>query len=194
MSKPFGIYVPGLSDHRSWSQEKALKHWRVADFEYFPMGWANDESFSRKLSRLIKRIDDLYQKSGRPIVLMGASAGASAVLNAYVQRKDKVACVVVICGKIQRPGAIGDGYFRKNPSFKESVFSLQDSLKQLDKKDKAKILSVRAAIDGLIPARDTKISGVRNMVMPVISHLLGIAFALTLYKGRISRFIKRCLS
>jgi len=105
MEKINGIYVPGLGDFQALGQDEAVAGWSKKygiDFLYHPVNWASTEPFAKKLDKLTEIIDGLYKDSGK-VALMGSSAGASAVLNAYAQNPEKVRCVVSICGKIQIP-------------------------------------------------------------------------------------------
>ena len=95
------IYVTGLGDDRSYGQITILKSWRLWGLKphYFPFKWADKEPFEPKFQRLLAKIDDL-STDGNYVSLVGVSAGASAVLNAYAERKNLTG-VVCICGKIQ---------------------------------------------------------------------------------------------
>lgn len=168
-------------------QDEAIKGWvkHGVDLEYFPLFWGDKEPFQPKLDRLTSRIDALYAMNNSSIVLIGASAGASAVINAYMKRKDRIARVVYICGKIQNPEGINKSYYETNPAFRDSMEMLKGNLAKLSDADKAKILSVIPLYDNLVPVADTKIEGVREIKMPIVGHTIGIAFSITVGKKKI---------
>ncbi len=182
------IFVPGLGDERTLGQDKAVKAWQFhgVELEYFPVGWADGEAFEPKLDRLVRHIDELHETSGK-VALIGASAGAGCVLNAAAARPEKVRCVVSICGKILHPN-FKDPIFTINPAFAGSLKELPASLESLQAV-KMPILSVNSLHDGRVPREDTVIHGAQSITMPMVGHVPTIAYALTLGKRRISRWI-----
>lgn len=190
MQRIAGIYVPGLGDQRAMGQDSAVKDWakQGIDFEYQPLGWGDGESFDPKLERLCTSIDRLYETSGK-VALMASSAGASAVLNAYISRPDKVRCVVSICGKIQNPVTLRTIDFKQNPAFEESLKRLPRTLEQFSPSQLDTVLSVHSLYDRRVPVADTKIPGAHEMTIPMVGHVASIAFALAFSKRRIAEFI-----
>lgn len=188
-NRVMAIYVPGLGDDRTLGQDKAVKGWQSVGIklEYYPVGWADGELFEAKLARLLKHIDELYEKAG-PVALLGASAGAGCVLNAAAQRPDKVFAVVSICGKINNP-RFADPVFNTNPAFAGSLKMLPGSLRILQEKH-TPILSVNSVYDQRVPLKDTVIDGAQTIRMPMILHVPTIAYAITLGKHRIARWIR----
>src|SRR5947209_4364524 len=91
------IYIPGLGDKKSVGQQKAISTWRIwgVKAELCKMNWSDDEPWNSKFKRLLARIDDLTAQH-KQVALAGASAGASAVINAYAARKDTVVGCVLI--------------------------------------------------------------------------------------------------
>lgn len=184
-----GIYVPGLGDHRSLGQDSAVKAWQKhgIHLEYHAVGWAGSEPFVSKLEQLTKRVDQLHAQYG-PLALIGSSAGASAVLNAAAERPGKISCVVSICGKILNSD-FRHPAFVDNPAFTQSIKALPASLHLLESA-KLPILSVNSLHDGLIPTKDTVISGASVITMPMIGHPTTIGYAISLGKRRIVKFIR----
>lgn len=184
------IYVPGLGDSRSYGQDEAIKNWQKYGLQahYFPLGWADKEKFEPKLKRLIAKIDEL-SKAGYKVSLVGVSAGASAVLNAYAKRP-AVNGVVLISGKVQNPQAIGKMIFDVNPAFKESVFMVEKSLEELGPDKISRIMSIHPLLDGRVPVADTRIPGAVEKTVPVIGHVFGILYVIV-FRGRlIANFLK----
>lgn len=187
-----GIYVPGLGDDRTLGQDEAVKTWSKhgIDLEYHAVGWADDEPFENKLEKLLTRIDELSVSSGK-VALIGASAGAGIVLNAAAARIDKVRCVVSVCGKI-RHANFSDPVFVHNPAFAASLRLLPKSLEMLGRVDMP-ILSVNSLHDARVPREDTIIDSAAQTTLPIPGHVIAIAYAITLGKRRIAKFIK-CVS
>lgn len=192
MQKILGIYVPGLGDSRSRGQDKAIASWSKLgiDLAYMPLKWGDGEDFAPKLNRLTSEIDRLHAQSGDRIVLVGSSAGASAVLNAFAKRKSAIRAVVCICGKINNPSTIGEHIYKHNPAFKQSMQALPASLKQLTNDDRKLILSVHSLYDGKVPVADTVIDGTNEMTIHTVGHVLSIAYAFSFGKKRIEKFIR----
>lgn len=183
------IYVPGLGDNRSYGQEDAIKRWQKfgLDTTYFPLGWADKEPFAPKLKRLLAKIDDLAD-AGYQVSLVGVSAGASAVLNAYAIRP-KIHRVVLIGGKVNNPQTIGNKIYQQNPAFKESVFMVSKRLSKLSPDKIGRIMSIHPLYDGRVPVADTLIPGAVEKTVPVIGHILGIFFTISLRGKMIADFI-----
>lgn len=187
------IYIPGLGDHRSRAQQRVVSAWRllgVGHTETVIMNWREAEPFEIKLSRLLERIDDLASK-GFSVSLVGVSAGASAVINAYAARQDTIHRVVCICGKLQRPETVSPVTYRANPAFETSMATLTESLGILDDRKRQQILSIRPLVDESVPPGDTVIPGAKAKTIPTISHVVSIAAAITLYSGSIVRFVRK---
>lgn len=155
------------------------------------MPWAGQEAFGPKFQRLLKEINN-YAGQGHTVSLVGASAGASAVLNAYVAAPDKINGVVLICPKINGPETVSKKTYRQNPAFKESLELLQINLPKLTAHDKAtKILSYISPADGSIPYAGSVIPGVPEKRLPAVRHGYAIVYALTLGAPGLIRFLKR---
>ncbi len=186
-----GIYVPGLGDDKTYGQDEAIKAWskRGVNLLYSPIGWTDKNmSFKDKLNLLCNKIDELSEDSGS-IALVGSSAGASAVLNAYVRKQDKVRAIVTICGKIQQRQPISPSYLKKNPPFKESLGLLPDALEQLKPNDLKKIMTAYPWHDGVVPIHDAQINGAHHHRINMIGHVSSIATAITIGKRPLIKFI-----
>ena len=184
------IYIPGLGDNRTYNQDKALKLWRLYGLHthYHAIGWADDESFKPKLQRLLDKIDD-FQRAGHDVSLIGVSAGASAVINAYAAR-DSLKSVICIVGKIHNPQTVGKRIYDKNPAFRESLSMVEASLERLGKKERARILSLYPIKDLTVPIKDTFINGARMRKIFAFGHIQAIFICLLFYGPLIGRFMK----
>jgi pimeloyl-ACP methyl ester carboxylesterase len=185
------IYIPGLGDHKPDIQLRFLKRWSRYGVEthFQQVNWYDDEPFESKLKRVLDSIDK-FASQGQ-VSLIGVSAGASLALAAYSARTQQVNSVVYICGKLQNPGGVNESYFQKNPAFRKSVFSAPGNIDNLSKGDKAKMLTIHAFKDTVIPTRDSKIPGVHDKTIPAIGHVFSIFLALTLYAKSTTNFMKQ---
>ncbi|HZP55362.1 MAG TPA: alpha/beta hydrolase [Candidatus Saccharimonadales bacterium] len=184
------IYVPGLGDNRKYWQPQILWLWRLFGLKvhFLAMGWADEEKFSSKLERLLDKIDEL-KNDKNTLSLVGVSAGASAVINAYAARSKDVNKVILICGKVNNPQAVNPMYYQKNPAFKESLFAVGDSLKKISKNERHRIMSIHPLKDFLVPVEDTKIDGAIEKTVPTTGHILSIFYAIIFGVRSIARFI-----
>jgi len=117
------IYVPGLGDrHPGHIQINLLINGasRAWSRTTFAVGWSNSEPFDSKLNRLIGLIDELSTKNSL-VSLLGTSAGAGLVLNAYLARPKNISRVVYVCGELTGFAKINPRYFKENPAFKDSM-------------------------------------------------------------------------
>lgn len=189
-AKPYLIYVPGLGDQRSLGQISAIKAWRSVGVkaEYYAVGWADGEPFEPKMRRLKELVDKRFAEHG-PVVLMGASAGASAVLNVAAAMPKKIRAIVSICGFV-RNANLQDQVFADNPAFGDSMRLLPASLLFLEQRA-IPILSVNSVHDKRVPRVNTQIPGAQSITMPMVGHVQTIAYSITLGKHRIARFIHR---
>lgn len=183
------IYIPGIRDDLLGIQSVLLQTMRL--YGVLPllheMPWSGSGTYDSKLEALIKRIDSRAAR-GYSVSLIGASAGASAALNAYVQRREVVRAVVLICGKIQRPEGVADHTYATNPAFKTAMHQLQDTLRELTPADKVKMLSLYSPKDVTVPYQDTVIPGVKEQALPALSHGKAILYTISLGSKRIIDF------
>ena len=193
MDKPLHlIYIPGLGDGRVGGQRKAVSTWQWwgVEAELLQMNWGNKEAWPAKFERLLARIDAL-DAEGKAVALVGASAGASAAINAFAARKDAVVGVVLIAGKVNRPEAIGAGYRKRDPAFVTSAYGCEKALQTLNNDDRGRILSRYAILDGVVSKADSMIPGAHNQIVPLVSHVLTIAVQITLGAPSCVGFLKR---
>ena len=161
------IVVPGLGGE-SWGFRKIVNSWER--FEFIPQVhdvlWKDGETeFRPKLQRLVKVIDDLNTDDGI-ISLVGTSAGGSAVLNAFFDRRDKIHRVVNVCGRLRfgvnfEPTL--DDASKKNPAFRESVVLFENRESLLSDEERSKILTIRALFDEVVPISTTRLTGAKNI-------------------------------
>lgn len=187
------IYIPGLGDNgdikgQRWAVARWPRH--GVEAEVFQMRWADQEPWEFKFKRLLKRIDEL-NKEGKRVALVGASAGASAVINTFAARQDKIVGCVLIAGKVNRPRAIGPAYRRDNPAFVTSAYDCEKALASLNTDERKRILSRYALIDETVYKPDSRIPSARNRLSPTVTHFGTIAFQITLGAPSFIRWLKR---
>ncbi|MDB5170869.1 MAG: hypothetical protein JWO35_563 [Candidatus Saccharibacteria bacterium] len=193
MQKPLHlIYITGLGDHNVDNQRRAVDTWRWygVESEVFQVLWADREPWQPKFDRLLARIDDLNAQ-GKDVGLVGVSAGATAVINAYAARKGVLVGVVLIAGKVNRPAAIGGRFRSDNPAFITSALNCQDALVTLTAEDRRRILSRFGIIDEVVPFKDSIITGARNRVSLTIGHTPTIGLQISFGAWSFIHFLKR---
>jgi predicted peptidase len=185
------IYLPGIGDHRPWLQDKIIKLWRLFGIraEFQAVGWASDEAFEDKLQKIIKRIDDL-SADGQRLALVGVSAGASAALNAYMARPEKIEAVIFIAGKLFGTD-IQIHYFSENPAFEASLFMSDAAVQRLTDADRHKMLYVYTSRDRTVWPSVNHIFGVRQKKVFAFSHISAIYLTILFHGRLIARFIKQ---
>jgi hypothetical protein len=191
VSKLHIIYIPGIGDHKLAGQQKAINTWHFyrVEAEICQMNWIDGQPWPPKFERILNRIDTLVAE-GNQVGLVGVSAGASAAINAYAARKDKLAGLVCIAGKILRPQTIGGKYKRQNPAFVTSAYDCQKSLATLNEADRQRIQTRFGIFDNIVLTRDSRIEGAHNKRVPMILHTPIIATQIYLAAWSITRFLK----
>lgn len=188
------IFVPGLGDDTkllNWS----VRNWKKYGLEpvVHSVGWRDGgNSFEPKLQRLLSLIDEFVEQ-GNLVSLVGTSAGGSAVLNAFIQRKDSIHKVVNVCGRLKVGPTSGLRSFQSktqsSPAFAESVKLCESGIKSLSKSDLKKIMTIHAMFgDELVPSETTIIHGAINQKVPTPEHMLSIASALTIFSKSLIDF------
>lgn len=191
------IIIPGLGDETRilrW----VVRHWRQYGLipVVYSVGWRDREtSFLPKLAGLVGKIDQLI-KEGNKVSLIGTSAGGSAAINAFMERKSKIHRVINVCGRLRVGPTTGfrsfDSKTRSSPAFAESVRLCERGIAQLSLPDRRKIMTVRALFgDELVPPETAIVDGARNIHVPTGEHMLSIGAALTLYSAPLISFLNK---
>jgi hypothetical protein len=185
------LYIPGLGDNHVKGQRLAVKTWHIwgVETEFIQMNWANEEKWESKQDRLLDSIDRLTANN-KIVGLVGASAGASAVINAYLLRKPKLVGCVLIAGKVNNADSIGENYRRINPAFIESAQDCVKALDHISKLDRKHILSRYAIIDLVVRRQDSYIDGANNQMVPTFGHAFTIVAQLIFGAPSFLRFLK----
>lgn len=174
------LYVPGILDDVAHVQSTLVKLWRVHGVRggTHVMPWRGQQDYEKSLKSLLSRIDRIRAR-GHQVSLVGASAGATAVLNAYFERLGKIETVILICPKIHNRDNISTKLVKRNPSFMDSLRLLEKQLPNLSMTDKSAIFSFVSPSDGLVPYADSAIEGVEESTLPPLRHNAAILYALS---------------
>lgn len=188
------IIVPGLGDETTkikWATNYMSKY----DLEpiLHNIWWRKGEKhFEPKLKKLVKLIDKLATGSNK-VSLIGTSAGSSAVMNAFVLRKNKIYKVISVCGRLKQGSEKGFRSFEAKTAsslaFKESILMFEKHEPNLTKSDKKKIMTIRALFDELVPDNTSWIKGATNNKINSIEHMFSIWMGLSFYRPLINFLI-----
>lgn len=183
------IYVPGLGDEHDRGQSLALKLWNFYGLkaECFRIGWAGNTPFDEKLKKLHSRVKALSQVG--TVSLVGASAGATAVINEFSFGQNDIHRMVCIAGKLKNFDTITDQTYAHNPNFRRSIELVPESLQKLSDTDRGNILTLVPASDNIVPVQDAVIDGVESREIPVQGHAFAIGYALTIGSKLIADFL-----
>jgi hypothetical protein len=191
------VFVPGLGDRLGWlvrGQQLALRSWWSLGVRTttFRVRWSADARFADRVAALVSVVDGCHAR-GERVALLGASAGAGAVLAAFAHRPEVVA-VALVAGKFRRPDHLPDPVLDHNDVFDEALRAVPGALERLGPAERRRILSLRSTKDGVIPDDDPVLPGAVNERMPVVGHVTAIGFALVVRGRRIVRFAREAAS
>ena len=193
----FVIIIPGLGDQVR-KITLLTRHFRRHGLEpiVYNIGWNDARAdFAPKLNRLVHLIDQLAKKGSR-VSLIGASAGGSAVLNAFIKRK-KVVCKVISISGILRPSSekgIRSFHTRTlfNRPFAQSVQLCAKNEDRLLQSDRKRIMTIYPKFGDELVAPDTvTVPGATNIRVPSAEHVISIALALTVFSKPIIDFLTK---
>ncbi|MBU1886074.1 hypothetical protein KKE34_05745 [Patescibacteria group bacterium] len=176
----------------------ATNHWRKQGLEpiIHPIGWHDGEdSFEPKLHQLIEVIDR-FAEAGDKVSLVGTSAGGSAALNAFIERRETIHRVINVCGRLRVGPTTGFRSFesksKTSPAFAEAVKLCEAQESTLSDSDKQKIMTMRALFgDELVPSETTILQGAYNTTVPTAEHVLSIGSSLTVFSKPLIVFLKQ---
>ncbi|MEO8105088.1 MAG: hypothetical protein ABI602_02005, partial [Candidatus Saccharibacteria bacterium] len=157
------IYLPGIGDDWWGVQSLIVKFWRLYGVHghCHPLPWAGPGEYGDKMTAVLAEIDTLAA-AGHLVSLVGASAGATAALNAYVVRRSTVHGVVFISAKLNHPETVSPGLLQRNPSFEVALAAAHANLTSLSAADKKRFHLFYSERDSYVPHRDSFIFGVQE--------------------------------
>jgi hypothetical protein len=173
------IYIPGLNDQY---QKQIIKipqfFWKTQGFYshvIFPE-WEKGYKFAPKLKLITDKIDELINLR-HTVSLVGQSAGGSAALIAFCERRDVLNGVVNATGRMRAGEKVSptlEYASRYSPAFKEAVLLFEHEHEpSLTSHDRAKIMTIRPRLDRTVPPSTVPISGAINLTAPMINHSVG---------------------
>lgn len=189
MSKGKLIVIPGLGDRVKLTELMARQ--LNMDFEVIRMSWNDRSDFDSKLKKIIQKID-AATKEGRTVIGLGISAGGSAILNAFVERQENMIKVINVCGRLRAGEDVFttlDEASKSSPSFRQSVLMFERNENKLSLEARSRVLTIRPLIDPVVPGSTVTVEGAVNAQIISLGHVLSIALAMTLYKGKIEDFL-----
>jgi acetyl esterase/lipase len=193
MSTHYVIFVPGLGDHTKLLSF-VTKRWSRYGLQpvIYSMKWHDGEGIRPKLDGLLDTIDNLSQ-NGNKVSLVGCSAGGSAILNAFYERKKIIYKAIAICARLKRGNQSGfcslDRRSTSSMAFAQSVGLVESYAMGFTASDRDSIMTIRAIGDELVPADTAIVHGAHNVTIPVLEHSLAIYSALTMFSGSIVSFL-----
>lgn len=186
------IFVPGILDDIGFVQSMLVRLWCLRGVRGVThvMPWAGPDNYPALEAKLLARIDALTTNGNR-VVLIGASAGATAVINAYRARRKQVSAVLMMCPKINDSTNIGAKFLKKNPSFLTSIKQEEIAQAQLTAEDKARFVIFVSPRDGVVNPHDSLIAGVKTCQLAPLRHNAAILHGLSFGFGQLKRELLR---
>lgn len=184
------LYVSGFGSRYDIIRRFLLRFWRIygINAELVAMRWDDGADYDTKLRLLYQAIDKNKDKN---IVLIGESAGASIVINAYANRSKDVYRAMSLCGKNQGAKTVAGRFYSKNPAFEQSIHVADDNVAKLDINHREKFTSIYALYDPVIPAHESIVPGSRQVKLWTLGHLISILLALSLLSFVLIREARR---
>ena len=173
------LYVPGLGDRYDPFRRFFLQLWRQCGVaaELVPMQWSDSLSYEEKMRGLDGAVTKLR---GKKVILIGESAGGSAVLTMYARRPDAFYKVLTLCGKNTGATQVSPRLYKKNPAFKTSMHRAESSVRKLTLKQRQAFVSIHPLIDHVVPIKQTLIPDCQEVTLWTVGHFATIVFALTI--------------
>lgn len=186
------IYIPGLGDNYDPTRRCLLGLWRYRNIttELIPMEWSVDDGFELKRQRVYTAIDRARSKNKR-IVIVGESAGGSMAVNVYAARTKDIAHVVTLCGKNTHPETVSPQLYKKNPAFRDSMNSVDESIRLLSDNARRHFTSIYPLHDPVVPVHETLLAGCRQVRIFAYGHLVPILLLISLFSAVVVREIRR---
>lgn len=147
------------------------------------------ESFIEKIKALLKHID-ASSKHGK-VSLLGLSAGGSAVVNAFCQRKNSIHKVVTICSRLAKENGVVSSNMKKYPAFGQAIELTEKNKLHLSLDDKRKIMTIRGIFDERMPSSLAYIDGAQQSTTFMVFHALIISFTLSFSSYPLISFLKK---
>ncbi len=188
------VIIPGLGNEiqkHIWVSDM----WRKSGIipHVFDAKWKTEEKgFRKKLDEALNLVDSLI-KTGKKVSIIGNSAGSSFAINILGERIGKINKVVINCGRVRTgdwPWFTFDQATASSPSFRESVLLSERVISELSVVERKRILTLRPLFDEVVPPWTVPIKGAINEITPSVEHVVTIALNMTLFSGKIIKFLR----
>ncbi|HSW99618.1 MAG TPA: hypothetical protein VLH38_01130 [Patescibacteria group bacterium] len=185
------LYFNGLTNGVTRKREALAIDYlerRGARVTHVPVNWFSGESFEELLARMVAYTEAALTDQGK-LILVGASAGGSLVLNILGRLHNKNLYAVTLCSRIhesalpwwdkrtlRRMAYIGKS--KESRSFFDSVvYCGTTTIPSLSTAEKHRIITVVQWADDVVPRQTMQIKGVRTYRVSAFGHGWGIAMA-----------------
>jgi len=178
------ILIPGLGKNHNERIFLWLRPlWRLYGIKLHvcEINWEDDEKFAPKYQKL----KNLAQQCNNLIGIVGASAGASAMVNLLAGETKLVKRGVSVCGLFEPSYLNREIMQHRSPAFLESLDMAAGELRgNLDLA--AKILTIRPRADRVVDPKVATVMGAHDLRVASRGHAISIAYVLT-FKVRVIR-------
>lgn len=193
------IYIPGLNDQHPLNRNLSAvvplfwKQYGIT-MHVLRLHWEEGDSIAPKLRTITNMIDTLVAQ-GYSVSLIGQSAGGSAALNAFYEKRDMVTGIVNITGRVRAGEGVTptlDEAAKYSPAFKESVQLFEKEYEpKLTSHERKRIMTIKPFWDKRVPKSTVAIPGAINITLPLIEHSLSGSLIVTLYVGKMIDFLNK---
>lgn len=187
------VYIPGLNDHLPPNHQLARLlplFWRGRGFigHVAQPRWSKGD-FGSKLQVVLGTIDELT-KQGYKVSLVGQSAGSSLALSAFAARREFVAGLVILTGRLRVAGEPSlERAASGSPAFKESVQRAEAVLDTIPAVDRLRIITIRPSLDKVVPPSSVPVKGATNLKSRLRGHSFGGAMLASFMAGQWLAFL-----
>ncbi len=185
------VLVFGLDDGKFNFPALLTKVWNTKDVQLYPLavGWRDGNKYSPKLAKLLAVIDELLA-TGDPVALIGISAGASLIINAYAARPQLVG-VVSVCGALRLMSDPPPKFAKSvgsSEAFQESAVACEQSQRLLTDHQLNRTLIMEPWRD-FVPLSTMRLAGAKVHRVAGINHSQSIVTVMLFYRRAIIRFL-----
>lgn len=192
------VYVPGLNDQHPINKRLTVvvpRFWGKHGFHGHVVSphWEEGTSFTPKLEEIVDKVDTLLDQ-GHKVSLIGQSAGGSAVLNAFAERRQDIHGVVNVTGRVREGMQVYpslDQATKNSPACRESILLFERiNEPTLTDEERKKIMTIKPVWDERVPASTVGIEGAHNVTVPLIEHSITGSLLVTVFSKKILSFIR----
>lgn len=177
------ILITGVGNHDRLFAFFAFV-WRLFGYEAHveAFGWSDDASqFESKMANLLANID---RCRGKPVYVIGSSAGGTAAVHALAARPEAIAKIATLCSPLKTMPDL------QNPLLETSIARLPASFSRFNAATREKLLSVHTSYDDVVDTSLSKLPDVRTYQLPTRGHGFTIFMGLTIMSFPIRRFFR----